>query len=200
MNADGSEERRLTDTTRDDQRPSWSADGKRIVFGREGALFSVPAVGGPAQRVGKGLGNAANPAYSPDGKLIAYDYRTRGNGIREVYVMNADGTGIRRLTHLDDVSGVPSWSPDGRRIAFQSAASSVHTEIYSVGVDGQGLRQETTSTSDAIQPAWSPDGSMLTFSRDGAIWAIVEGAERRLTSGKDNDSGPAWRPVAEGKG
>jgi TolB protein len=193
MNADGTGTRRLTNSAMDDDRPAWSPDGARIVFGREGALFGIPATGGAARRIARGLGNAANPAWSPDGTQIVYDYRRPGFSIRELYVMRADGTGIRQLTRLGHVSAFPAWSPDGTRIAFQSDLRFQHDEIYTVGVDGTGLRQVTRSGTDTIQPAWSPDGG-LSFSRDGAIWIDAGGKETRLTSGKDNDSSPTWRP------
>jgi Tol biopolymer transport system component len=194
MRADGTGTRQVTSGAQNDDHPSWSPDGKRIVFAREGALFVVPAAGGKARRVGAGLGNAADPAWSPDGDLIAYDYRKPGYSIRELYVMRADGTRIRQLTKLQQVSGLAAWSPDGKRIAFQSNARLGHFEIYTIGLDGKGLRQVTQSIVDVIQPAWSPDGR-LSFSRDGAIWIDDGRTQTKLTSG-GNDSNPAWRPTA----
>ena len=77
-----------------------------------------------------------DPAFSPDGKLIAYDYRKPGFSIREIYVMNADGTGIRKVTRLGAVSALPAWSPDGRTLAFQSNAGGPKYEIYTVDLNG----------------------------------------------------------------
>ena len=193
MNADGTGTRRLTSSAIDDDHPAWSPDAGRIVFSREGALFGIPSTGGAARRVGHGTGNAADPAWSPDGTRIAYDYRRPGSAVRELYVMKSDGTGVRQLTRLRQASLLPAWSPDGTRIAFQSNVRLGHDEIYTIGVDGSGLRQVTRSGTDAIQPAWSPEGS-LSYARDGAIWIDVGGKETRLTTGKDNDSSPAWRP------
>jgi len=194
MNADGTGTRRLTDGARADEQPSWSPDGRSTVFGREGAIYRVPATGGTPIRVGSGIGNAQDPSWSPDGKLIAYDYRRPGFSIREVYVMNADGTHPRRLTDLGDVSAFPAWSPDGTRLAFQSGAHGGHNEIYTVPVAGGAVKRVTTSDVDAIQPDWSPDGVTIAFSRDGAIWTTENGDEQKLTNEDDNDSAPAWRP------
>ena len=193
MNADGTGTKRLTDSGRGDDHPSWSVDGK-IVFSREGALFEIPAGGGKAHRVGHGFGSAMSPAFSPDGKLIAYDYRKPGFRIREIYVMNANGTGIRQVTRLNHASALPAWSPDGKTLAFQSNAVG-HFEIYTVALDGTHVRQVTTSATDVIQPAWAPDGRTIAFSRDGAIWTEDGGKETQLTSGENVDSAPAWRPV-----
>lgn len=193
MKPDGTGTGRLTDTSQNDGRGSWSPDGRQIVFSREGALFRIPARGGPGRRVVKLPGSASDPTYSPDGRQIAFDYRAPGSPVREVYVMNANGSGVRRLTRLNVASGLPVWSLDGKRVAFQSNTRLGHFEIYTIGIDGKGLEQVTASTVDVIQPAFVPSGG-LSFSRDGAIWIDRGGKETQVTSGKDNDSSPAWRP------
>jgi TolB protein len=194
VSTDGTSWRRLTSSSKDDAHPAWSPDGRHIVFSREGALFGISVSGGTARRVGRGVGSALNPAWSPDGTRIAYDYRTPGSEVREVYVMNADGTGTHRLTKLGAVSAFPAWSPDGSRIAFQSNLRLEHPEIYTTSARGGGVRKETGGSTDAIQPAWSPGGG-LSFIRDGAVWLMTGGEEKRLTSEDDNASSPAWRPV-----
>jgi TolB protein len=194
MNADGTGTRRVTSSQHSDDHPSWSPNGRWIVFAREGALYRVRATGGAATRVGSGFGAAANPAYSPDGRLIAYDYRRPGYSIHEIYVMNADGTGVRKITDRREVSSLPAWSPDGKTLAFQSTVVGGKNEIYTVPAAGGTPRRMTTSDIDAIQPAWTPDGTGITFSRDGALVTIADGKETKLTSGKNNDSAPAWRP------
>jgi TolB protein len=198
MSADGSGTRRLTSQAFDDDHPAWSRDGTRILFGREGALFAVALTGGKATRVGHGLGRAADPAVSPNGRSVAYDYRQPGFSVREIWLMSSDGTRVHRLTTLGRVSAFPAWSPDGKRLAFESDAHDQRDQIYTIGVDGKDLRQVTRSTSDVIEPTWAPDGR-ITFSRDGSLWTVdAAGKETQVTSGKNNDSRPVWRPRRPG--
>ena len=107
--------------------------------------------------------------------------------------MNADGTGIRQVTRLGYVSGLPAWSSDGTLLAFQSNVTG-HFEIYDVAPNGTHVQRITTSATDVIQPAYAPDGNRIAFSQDGAIWIWESGEQKQLTSGKNNDSAPAWRP------
>ena len=73
--------------------------------------------------------------------------------------MNADGSGIHRLTKLRYVSGSPAWSPDGKRLAFQSNVGGTHYEIYTIGRDGTGVRQVTSPRRTTIHPRGRPTGS-----------------------------------------
>jgi TolB protein len=196
MRADGTHVRQITQSKSEDAGPAWAPGQHRIAFSRDRRLFTVGSGGGPVSSLTAGPGGeAANPAWSPDGKLIAYDYRRPGFSSREIWVVRVDGSQPRLVTKLPAVSTLPSWSPDGRRIAFQSNLHGGHFEIYTIGRDGRGLRRETESGIDTIDPAWSPNGKEIAFSRDGAIWTVdLARRVRKVTSG-GNDSTPAWRPV-----
>ena len=84
------------------------------------------------------LGNA-EPAWSPDGRKIAFGSRSTRNGNRDIYVMNADGSGRRNLTRNAAWDSRPSWSPDGRKIAFVSDRDG-RLEAHVMNADGSGQR------------------------------------------------------------
>lgn len=107
------------------------------------------------------------PAFSPDGKQIAYSdriYIKPGDlypSSHELWVINTDSSGARCLTRLNKDSN-PSWSPDGKRLLFERNA-----DIWVINSDGTGL-QNLTNTKDAIEdlPEWSIDGKGIFFLRD----------------------------------
>ena len=137
-----------------------------------------------------------HPAWSPDGTRIAFESARDGN--EEIYVMNADGSGLARLTNNPAWDGGPAWSPDGARIAFSSNRDGV-SEIYVMNTDGTNVARLTSGPGDGW-PAWSPDGTKLAFEsyRDGnwEIYAMnADGSGvTRLTNNPAVDGGPAWSP------
>jgi Tol biopolymer transport system component len=123
--------------------------------------------GSDQRRLTQRPGNEAAPDWSPDGRAIVFTAGPDGPRIgnsadgpyRDVYVMNADGSGQRNLTHTIAGDTYMSWSPDGRRLAFYDDDA-----IYVVGADRSGLRRLTQNVpfGGAI---WSPDGRKIAFIR-----------------------------------
>ncbi|MCA1566265.1 MAG: LpqB family beta-propeller domain-containing protein [Acidobacteria bacterium] len=139
-----------------------------------------------------------SPAWSPDGKLIAYVRWPE----RQLFVMNADGTGARSLVPVSDVSEKPSWSPDGRRIAFIGGSDLAYT-LAVVNVDGTGRALLVPLDGTYLEVAWSPDGRSLAYVvnrfagfSDPLIAVVnVDGTgERFLSTGANRDTNPAWSP------
>src|SRR6266571_4094053 len=128
---------------------------------------------------------------------IAFHSNRSGN--YEIYVMNADGSGQKRLTNNPVADEVPAWSPDGAKIAFASDLYGNY-DIYVMNADGSTPIRLTNNPTYDYWPAWSPDGKKLAFvsDRDGNFEIYVMNADgtnpTRLTSNSTVDFSPAWSP------
>jgi WD40 repeat protein/DNA-directed RNA polymerase subunit RPC12/RpoP len=121
------------------------------------------------------------------------------DGNYEIYIMNEDGSGLKRLTNNPDEDVFPSWSPDGRKIAFESRRDG-NPEIYVMNADGSEQTNLTNSTSWDQFPSWSPDGQNIAFhslrDENHEIYTMnSDGSElKRLTNNSNHDMGPSWSP------
>jgi len=131
------------------------------------------------------------------GNKIAFASDRDGN--YEVYVMNEDGSGLKRLTNNPDEDVFPCWSPDGRKIAFESRRDG-NPEIYVMNADGTEQTNLTNSTSWDQFPSWSSDGQNIAFhsirDENHEIYTMnSDGSElKRLTNNSTHDMGPSWSP------
>ena len=190
MNADGSDETRLTSSMQNNGGSAWSPDDRKIAFGsdRDGSreIYVMNADGSGQTRLTHNAVDEYDLTWSSDGRKIAFT----NNGDLHIYVMNADGSG---QTRLDAMGFHAVWSPDGKRIAFG------HDGIYVMNADGSGQTRVSTTVYDA-QPTWSPDGRKIAFyserAGNGEIYVInADGSgETNLTNNVAGDYNPAWQP------
>ena len=152
MDSDGSNVQRLTEFTIAGWL-SWSPDGERIAFEanfdgiRE--ISVMDSDGSNVQRLthtpvrdaSLSFNDNSAPEWSPDGQKIVFD--SNRDGILEIYVMDADGSNVQRLTHNDEIDSRPAWSPDGQRIVFNSRRDGSAAEIYVMDADGGNVERLT---------------------------------------------------------
>jgi WD40 repeat protein len=201
MNADGSDQVRLTNNGVIDDLPAWSPDGTKLTFvsRRDGnaEIYTMNADGSAPTRITNNPAHDEDPAWSPDGTRIAF--QSIRDGIEEIYVMNADGTNQTRLTNNSVADYAPAWSPNGSRIAFVTERDG-YPEIYTMNVDGTGETRLTNNFVLDEQPNWSPDGTKIAFTseRDGNYEVYVMNADgtapTRLTNQSGRDEDPVWSP------
>ncbi len=181
--------------------PSFSPDGSWIVFqesvekenaAREsdddpsalGSLWKVRRDGSDPTRLLDGPATRTDnrqPNWSPKGDRLVFQRRAADSEDWALYVMNADGTGLRRLTDGPGEHTDPSWSPDGRSVVFSSTAGGLDTpQIFVIPADG-GRPTRVTRSGGGYDgaPSWSPDGRWIAFEarsgdedRPTSLWRI----------------------------
>ena len=187
--------------------PEWSPDGTKLAYTSSTGSFpsELSVMNANGSGVNRLTADGSEPAWSPDGSKIAFvRYREKpiptGSAILgQIYVMNADGSGVRQLISTPFEMRGPSWSPDGRKIAFSGplyAGDSVG--IYVMNADGTN-RQRLTTNGD-FSPAWSPNGSKIAFSGStiggrGIFVMNADGSQPTLLNHEGGVSvDPIWSP------
>ena len=209
VEADGSNRRRLTDSGAGiDYSPTWSPDGKRVAFrttrgspsGPDPSnIFVINADGSGERQLTPARGQAAGglfPAWSPDGRSIAY---SNGAGIN---LVRPNGSGRRPL-------GVPGecsvWSPDSSKLMFCSNGLNRgegvdNWDVFVMDADGSHVRRLTSDVAQDYPGAWSPDGTQIAFfsrrDEDGDVYVMdADGSNlRRVTNQPGAQAADAWLP------
>jgi dipeptidyl aminopeptidase/acylaminoacyl peptidase len=170
---------------------------ERILFVQGNANTHVRSVspgGGPGRPLIEPAFGVMSPDWSPDGTQIAFVSSIGGSP--DIYVMNADGSGIRTFAASRRGEGYPAWSPDGGRIAYTN-----ENRLYVRSVENGATRRLDAAGIAIHQPSWSPDGNRIVYSVDRAdqtahirVVPARGGRPRALTSGNVRDVDPAWSP------
>jgi len=181
--------------------PTLSPDGKRLVYMAgtwTATRLMVSALDGSnAKQITDGSSIAWNNHWSPDGGRIAFTGRTDLNGALAVFVMNADGSERRQVTHLSPEEGRaqwPVWSPDGRRLAIQVNDNDPKVHTSHIGIvdfstgDTRKLAAHTQPYLDET-PSWFPDGKRIAFQSDRSgrmeVWVMnADGSGQRQVTGR----------------
>jgi Tol biopolymer transport system component len=212
IDTDGSAARDLTRNDGvPDWGPSWSPDGKRIVWnsGRNhpGTFrgYLMKPDGSGVRPLGADVW-VEYPAWSPDGRRLAFMGQTpEGSENYEIYVVGADGTGLRRLTDSPGADGWPAWSPDGSRILFSSVRDDCsytdatdcttsgdlgpYHRLYVMNADGSG--QTRLSEAFGQIADWSPNGRYIVFEGRSGL-SVIRADGSGLTTLPVDVSSPAF--------
>ena len=217
---DGGFQRQVTDTDVVERSPSFSPNGRSIVFATEitsrnrqtaerGNIVRIQTDGTDRRKLTDTGIVVADPSFSPDGNKIVFE-RTGSDATPQVWKMASDGSDLTQLTDNPRFGGQsPSGSPNGERIAFERSDGK-NVQIYTIGSGGVGLRQTTNfEDRNSRTPRWSPSGDRIVLFQnlqgDGPSGIFVmdrDGSSlRRLTSKRPGSQDPAtfnpfWAPVA----
>lgn len=238
MDAEGGNVRQLTDTPEvSEHDAAWSPDGRHIAYSAQprapiaadgtqqdrqpAQIWIIDADGSNARALTTGSSRNIRPAWSPDGSTIAFasdrhadfDINLIGTdeGDLEIYLMDRNGSNVRRLTEGAATALTPTWSPDGQRIAFQINRINIRNRegiinpegiahIHVMNADGSNQRRLIDGPRVDVRPAWSPDGTKIVFNcgpGQDEKWEIclirADGSGfRTLTNNEMFDGHPDW--------
>jgi len=203
VRATGNGRQTLAGTSAYEVDAQWSPDGNLLSFTRwprsadwrSSTVWTVRPDGSHLRRVGRGQ----FARWSPDGKTLVLDAPSSGTD-GDIFIVNRDGTGRRRLTRTAVLEQPAGWSPDGTRIVFTRFTTSGSAEIVVMRADGTGVRSlATTHGSEAAAAAWSPDGSKILYTdqpaRHSQIFVMnIDGSHRRnISRNHFDDIATSWR-------
>jgi len=208
MDYDGANQHQLTHLKSISLTPRWSPDATRIAFtcyvpfrgvtSAQICIYSTDSdrlISFPRYR-----GSNSSPAWSPDGQQIAF--MSSQNGDPEIYVVNTDGSKLKRLTFAAGVSTSPAFNPKtGQQIVFVSDRAG-DPVLYLANADGTNVqRLDMPDMGYVVDPSWSPNGQLLAFSWrrpsgnfDIYVMDIVSRQLVELTRDEGRNERPSWAP------
>jgi len=190
------------DSPDDDDHPAWSPDGDRIAFRSSrdgGGIFVMGRTGEGVRRITR---FGYKPAWSPDGRQLAFVTENvelnpqNSDGMSQLWVADVATGETRRIEGVGDAS-LPSWSPNGHRIAYmRRVGNPAHADVWTIAPDGGEPVPVTADIEIDWNPVWSPDGRFLYFAsgRRGSmnLWRVpVDEASGRPTGDLEPITTPA---------
>ena len=209
MNADGSHLTQLTHEADGACQPAWSPDGKQLLFvapcpGKRDSypgstIYLAAADGGGAHPFITLLGGAYDASWSVGGIAFVHPVGNRP----QIYAARSDGSDAKDISSAHAGDSQPSWSPDGKRLAFANLSRSGRPTIYWMFADGSfrpgfGNPDAVTREVDASAPAWSPNNQFVAFVGGNAHILVANwdkfgfGLTTLTTDGPN--AHPAWSP------
>ena len=186
--------------------PALAPDGAQIAFAALGDIWSMP-IGGTARRLTSDPALDTDPAWSPDGRLLAYS--SDRSGSMNIWIHDVQRGADRQLTRLASAATMPAWSPDGSRIAFNDAEG----QLQVADIESGAVRRIHDHLNEPGRPSWSPDGTAVVVSslkvystrfREGTnqvLRVALDGSADRWfdpaphkSIGMREDYGPVWSP------
>jgi L-ascorbate metabolism protein UlaG (beta-lactamase superfamily) len=207
MQSDGSDQRFLVGQVAPNTTHSWSPDGTRIAYvSTEQDICIVDLTDQTVTKLtGADLREEQDPDWSPDGLKLAFSATQGGN--HDIYIINADGTDLTRITSHAAKDKHPDWSPDSTRIAFSSPRRDVRfSDILVIdlsrGTEEDGNVPVPLTADDVLDvyPDWSPDGSRIAYlsyelgAGHGIIFVIDAQGQTRVQLTDNSYHSPRWRP------